>query len=120
MEHRFAEKCAADGDAVKSARQLAFAPRFDRMRVTKLVQLLVALDDLAIDPGVLAFRACANDFADAIVDLVLENLFASEAAQGEGHMKIYQRHNGSPIGREQSDRIVLHRHRERAKPITLQ
>src|SRR5205807_7327265 len=66
MKHRFTEKRAADTDAVKSAGQFAFAPRFDRMRVTKLVQLLVALDDLAIDPSVVAFGARANDFAEAI------------------------------------------------------
>src|SRR5437660_12927106 len=63
VKHRFAEKGTADADAVKSPGQFAFAPRFDRMCVTKLVQLLVALDDLAIDPGVVAFGASANDFA---------------------------------------------------------
>jgi hypothetical protein len=77
MEHRFAEKCAANSDAVKPAGQFAFAPRLDRMGVPKLVQLLVAFDDLAVDPSVVAFGAGANDFAEAIVDLDLENLPAA-------------------------------------------
>src|SRR6267143_3514589 len=69
MKHRFAKKRAADGNAVKSPCEFIFAPRFDRMRVAELVQTFIAVDDLAIDPSVFAFRARPNYFAKTMVDL---------------------------------------------------
>src|SRR5260370_28700983 len=60
MKHRFAKERAADGDAVKSAGEFIFAPRFDRMRVAELVQPIEASADLAIDPVFLAVRARAH------------------------------------------------------------
>ena len=120
MKHRFAKERAADGDAVKSAGEFIFAPRFDRMRVAELVQPLVAFDDLAIDPGVLAFRAGPNHVAKAMVDLDLENFFPGDASQRVRDMKILQRNDRARVRRKPSDRILLHRHRENAKPIALQ
>src|SRR6266571_6816679 len=81
MKHRFTKERAADGNTIKSTGELIFAPRFDRMRVAKLVQTFVAFDDLAVDPGVFAFGARPNHFAKVIVDLDLEKLLASDATQ---------------------------------------
>src|SRR6266496_3434607 len=76
MKHRFAKERAADGNAVKSAGESVFAPRFDGMRVAEVMQAFVAFDNFAIDPGVFAFRACPNYFAKTIVDHD-ESLFKS-------------------------------------------
>src|ERR1700736_5829671 len=120
VKHRFAKERAADGDAVKSAGEFVFTPGFNRVRMSELVQALIALDDLAIDPGVFAYGTRTNDFTEAIVNLDLENSFPSDAAQSVGHMKIFQRHDRARVGGKPDDRIVFHRHREDAKPIALE
>src|SRR6266404_9518036 len=91
MEHRLAKKRATDGDAVKSTGKLAFAPRLDGVRVTELVQPLVALDDFRIDPGVFAPGAGADDFTEAIVDLDFKDPFAKDAPKRMRHMKFFER-----------------------------
>src|SRR5437773_8608487 len=89
MKHRFTEKSAADRHPVKSAGELAARPRFDRVRITKLMQPGVALDDFAIDPCVLAFRARIDHVGKGIVDLNFEKVFPQGAAQRMWHMKIF-------------------------------
>src|SRR5205807_6731009 len=98
MKHRFAKERAADGNAVKSAGEFIFAPGFDRMRVSELVQALVAFNDLAIDPGVVAFSTCANHFTEAIVDLDFENIFSGDTFQGVRNVKVLQRNDRARIG----------------------
>src|ERR1700736_3152202 len=78
VKHRFTKKRAPNGDAVKSSGQLAPTPRFDRMRVTKLVQSHVTLDNFPIDPGVFALGAGADDFRKTIVDFDLKNSFSQD------------------------------------------
>ena len=120
MKHRFTKKRAPDGDAVKSSGQLALTPRFDRMRVTKLVQPHVTLDNFAIDPGVFALGAGADHFRKTIVDFDLKNSFSQDPAQRVRHVKFFQWQNRARVGREPFDYICFHRHRENTKPIALQ
>src|SRR5947207_12142199 len=112
MKHRFTEKSAADCDTIKSAGELArrtagrvrpirhrtdssgrrtgglaTAPDFDGMRVAELMQPGVALDDFAINPCVLAFRARIDHVRKGIVDLDFEKVFPQGAAQRMWHMK---------------------------------
>jgi hypothetical protein len=120
MKHGFAKKRAAHRHTVKAAREFSFAPCFNRMRVTELVQSRVALNDLGVDPGVVALRAGPNDFAKFYVDLDLESFPALQLAERMRHMKFVERHDGARIGREPFDLAIIHRHRENAQPITLQ
>ncbi len=120
MKHRFAKERAADRNTIKSAGEFVFAPSFDRVRVAELVQALVALDDVAIDPSVFALGTCPNHFAKAIVHLDFENFFPGDASQRVRNMKIFQRNNRAWVGREPGDRIVLHRHWKNAEPIALE
>src|ERR1700736_1102026 len=90
------------------------------MGVTKLVQSLVALDDFAADPGILAFRAPANDLAERIVDLDFEYLLVCDATHPVRNMKIFQRDNRARIRRKPGDRVVFHCHRKNAEPVALQ
>src|SRR5471030_2880534 len=98
MKHRLAKKYAANGHAIKAAGEFALAPSFDRMRVTKLVQSLIAFDDFAVDPGVGAFGTGANDFAEAMVDLDFENFFALNSPERVGNMKSIQRNDRARLG----------------------
>jgi len=120
MKHRFTKKRATDGDAVKAAGEFAAGPRFDRVRVTKLVQPRVTLDNFSIDPGVFAPGAGADHFRKTIVDLDLKNFFPQDAAQRVRHVKFFQRQNRARVGREPFDYIFFHRHREKTEPIALQ
>ena len=90
------------------------------MRVTKLVQPRVTLDNFAIDPGVFALGARADHFRKAIVDFDLKNSFSQDAAQRVRHVKFFQRQNRARIGREPFDCVFFHRHRENTEPIALQ
>jgi hypothetical protein len=120
MKHRFTKKRATDGDAVKAAGEFAAGPCFDRMRVTKLVQPRVTLDNFAIDPGVFALGAGADHFRKTIVDFDLKNSFSQDAAQRVRHVKFFQRQNRARVGREPFDCVFFHRHRENTEPIALQ
>jgi hypothetical protein len=120
MKHRFTKKRPPDGDTVKSAGQLALTPGFDRMRVTKLVQPRVTLDNFPIDPGVFAFGAGVDDFRKAIVDLDLKSSFPQDPAQRVRQVKFFQWQNRAWVGREPFDCVFLHRHRENTEPIALQ
>ncbi len=120
MKHGFAKKRPAHHHTVKAAGEFSFAPCFNRMRVTELMQSRVALDDLGVDPGVVPLSAGANDFAKFYVDLDLENFFALQLAERMRHMKFVERNDGARIGREPFDLAIIHRHRENAEPITLQ
>src|SRR5207244_3752860 len=120
MKHRFAEKRTADRDTVKPAGESAFAPRLNRMSVSKLMQPLVTLDDLAIDPGIFALRAGANHLAKCILALDLKNSFAGKAPQRVRDAKVVERNDRARMGREPADRIVSERHRKNTEAITLQ
>src|SRR5207237_9913344 len=50
MKHRFAKKCATDGDTIKAAREFAFAPSRDGMGITEFVQSRVTFATVAIYP----------------------------------------------------------------------
>lgn len=49
-DHRFAEKGAAQADAIKAADQFAALPTFDAMGVTQFMQLGIALVDGLVNP----------------------------------------------------------------------
>src|ERR1700693_4053837 len=99
MEHRSTKKRTPNGDAVKSSGEFAAGPRFDRMRVTKLVQSHVTLDNFPIDPGVFALGAGADHFRKTIVDFDLKNSFSQDAAQRVRHVKFFQWQNRARVGR---------------------
>ena len=62
VKHRFAEKGAADRDAVKAAGELAILPGFDGMRVAESMQPSVTFNDLIVDPGLGTLRALLHHF----------------------------------------------------------
>ena len=68
MKHRFAKKSASYRDTVQSTGESAISPGFDGMRVPELMQSCVALDNLAIDPGIVSFRARSDYFGKRFVD----------------------------------------------------
>src|SRR5574338_1102100 len=104
MKHRFAKERAADCDAVKAAGQFVFLPCLDGMSVTELMQSRVAVDDVAIDPGILTFRACLDHCRKRLIDRNLKRFSAREPAQCVRHMKIVQRQDGAWIRRKPLDR----------------
>ena len=66
-EHALAEEGAAERDAVKAADQLLVLPAFDRVGVAEPVEQIVALLDLAVDPGLLALGAMVDDGGEDLV-----------------------------------------------------
>src|SRR5437762_2608487 len=120
MKHRFTKKSAANCDSIKSSSEFAFSPSFDGMGVTQLVQSSVALHNFTVNPGIFTFRAAFDHLRKTSVDLDFEKLFSQDTSQCMRHMKMFQRNDRARIGREPSDRIILHRHRKNAEPITLQ
>jgi hypothetical protein len=120
MKHRFTKKSAADRDSIKSSSEFAFSPSFDGMGITQLVQSSVALHNFTVDPGIFTFRAALDYLRKTSVDLNFEKLFSQDAPQCVWHMKMFQGNDRAWIGREPPDRIVFHRHRKNAEPITLQ
>src|SRR5438034_9347333 len=131
MEHRFPKKCAANRDAVESPGKLATVrvrrtgglarrPRFDRMRMTKLVQPYIAFDNCTIDPRIFTFPASLDYFRKVSVDLDFENFPSRDASQDVWKMKCVQRQDRPRIGRKPFNRAILHRHPENTEPITLE
>src|SRR5882724_2323965 len=120
MKHRFAEECSANRDSVKSSGELAVHPRFHRMRITKLMHLGVALNDLPIDPGIFASGASFDYFGETIVNPDFKNSLAQQTPQSVRYVKIFQGQDCARIRREPFDRPVLHGHRKNTKPITLE
>src|SRR2546430_3191518 len=111
MKHRFPKKCATDGDTIKAAREFAFAPGLDGMGITELVQSLVTFDDFAIDPGLVAARAGADDRGKALVDFCFENFLARNPTQRARGVKFFQGNDGALVGWKPADGILVPRHR---------
>ena len=61
VEHRFAEECAAQSNAVQSAGQLPLVPAFDAMRESRTEEPCVRANDLSRDPGGIAISAGLDD-----------------------------------------------------------
>src|SRR6059036_2586877 len=89
------------------------------MCMTEAMQLCVALDDFAVNPGVFTFRAGSDYFPERLVDRGFKDFPAQEPPQRVWHMKILQWQDGARIGREPLDRVVFHRHGKNTKPIAL-
>src|SRR6266550_5722297 len=130
MKHRFTKKDAADRHAVESAGELAtgrvrptgglaVSPRFNRMRVTELMEPDITLDNFAIDPCVFTRRAGLDHVRKGSIDFGFKNFLAQETSQRMRHMKILQRQDRTRIGREPFDCAILHRHRKNTEPIAL-
>ena len=119
MKHRFAKERAAYRDAVQAAGKPALLPGFHRMRVAQLVQSRVALNNLAIDPGIFPFRARSDHFGKRVVDFGFKYSLAQETSQRMRGVKIFQWQDRAWIRRKPFDRVVLHRHGEDTKPIAL-
>src|SRR5689334_13064238 len=90
------------------------------MCMTKAMQLCVALDDFAVNPSVLTFRASSDYFREHLVDRCFKDFSAQDPPQRVRRMKILQWQNGARIGREPLDRVVFHRHGKNAEAIALQ
>src|SRR5207248_8104224 len=89
------------------------------MSVAKCVQALITGDNLGIDPGLFALRALADHDSKGGVDFNLKFSLFPGAARSMRQMKSVERNNAARIGREPLDRVVFHRHRENAEPITM-
>src|SRR5437588_5746106 len=90
------------------------------MSVANCVQSLITGNDLAIDPGLFAFGAFADDISEGGVDFNLKFALFPRPARGMREMKTVERNHAAGIGREPLDRVIFHRHRENAKPITME
>jgi hypothetical protein len=90
------------------------------MGVSELMKIDVAADDFLIDPGLLAFRAGANDESERGVDPHFEGIFAQGPLQTMRNMEAIERDDPAALRREPFDRAVFHRHRENAEAIALQ
>src|SRR6516164_7505828 len=89
------------------------------MSVTELMQSRVAVDDVAIDPGIFAFRARLDYCRKCFVDGNFKRLPAHETTQCMWHMKIVQGQDGARVGRKPLNRFVVHGHRKNTEPVTL-
>ena len=63
VKHGFAGEQPADGHAIDAARQVAFQPALDAVRVPELMQLSVGFDKGGRDPGASPRGASAAIFA---------------------------------------------------------
>src|SRR4029077_90437 len=90
------------------------------MCVTEFMQPRVAVDDVAIDPGIFAFRARLDYCWKRLVDSSYIRLPAEETAQCMWHVKIIQRQDGARVGREPLNGVVVHGHRKNTEPVTLE
>src|SRR5205085_9155545 len=119
MKHRFTEETAANRHTIQTTGQSALLPRFHRMRVTNGMQMLVTRHDLLVDPGLVTSRACSNHFRECAVDSNFKRFSRPGTPGRMWKMKCFQRNNPAPFRRKPFNRVVLHRHRENAEPITL-
>src|SRR6476660_2386922 len=120
MKHRFTEETAANCHPVQSARQLAVLARLHRMRVTNLVQILVAGHDLLIDPGLVTSRARPNHIRERAIDSYLKRFSRPYPSGRMGKMKRFQWDDAAPLGGKPFNRIIMHLDRDNAEQITLQ
>lgn len=120
VKHRFAEECATDRDAVKSARELSRLPGLHRVSVAELMQSGVTLDDLIVDPSLGPSRALSHHFGKGSIDSDFEALFADHPFEGVRHMKLVERQNCPRVGRKPFDLPILHRHGKDAEPVALE
>src|SRR5438309_11111759 len=120
MNHRLPEETAANCHPIQSACQLAFLPRLHRMRVTNRVQILVTRYDLLIDPGLVPLRARPNHLRERAIDFYLKRFSRPYPSGRMGKMKRFQWDNAAPFRGKPFNRIIIHRHRKNAEPITFQ
>ena len=120
VKHRFAKERAANGDAVKAAREFPILPGLYRVGVADLVETRVAFDDLVVDPGLGTLGALPHDFDEGNVDADFEGFLASNALESLGHVEFLERQDRSRIGGEPSDLAILHRHWKDAEAIPLE
>src|SRR5438477_10134436 len=90
------------------------------MSVTELVQSRVAVDDVAIDPGIFAFRARLDYCRKRFVDGNFKGFPARDSAQRMWHMKIFQRQDSARIWRKPLNREVDYGHPNNTEPIVLE
>ena len=87
-EHAFAEKSAAERDAVKPARQHIPVPGFDAMREAEVMRLGIQRDDILVDPSFRPrIRAGTDHAAEIFVEADAVGLFPDGAAQFCRHMQ---------------------------------
>ena len=84
------------------------------------MKVLVARDDLVIDPGVFARGAGSDDFREIGVDSNFEIALPSFASQPMRHMKTIERQDRAWLGRKPTDLVILHRHGEYSEPVSIQ
>src|SRR6185295_5130561 len=88
--------------------------------MTNRVQILVTRHDLLIDPGLVPSRARPNHLRERAIDSYLKRFARPYPSGRMGKMKCFQWDDAAPLGGKPFDRIIIHRHRENAEPITLQ
>ena len=125
-EHALAKECACDRHPVKTAHELAFEVTLNRMSMASLMEALIGLEDLIIDPRIVAasLRACAedHDLEKALIDPDVEDVLLDDLSKRAGHMKGIERKNPSFLGLNPHQRVAIARlsHRKVAKSVSLQ
>src|SRR4029077_8766653 len=84
------------------------------------VQILVTRHDLLIDPGLVASRTRPNHLRKRAIDFYLKRFSRPYPSGRMGKMKRFQWDNAAPFREKPFNRIIIHRHRKNAEPITLQ
>jgi hypothetical protein len=122
-KHAFAEKRAADGNAIDAAHQIIAAPRFDAMRKTGFMQLRIKVDDFIVDPCVFArVGAAGHDGTKRMVESDAIRRLPDRAPQPLRHMQAVDGQNAAQ-GRVvpfDSAGAPAARHREHADGISVQ
>lgn len=122
-DHRFAEKSAAQCQAVQATDQIVAVPAFDRMRIAHAVQRHEHLFDATVDPG---FRAIVGAFG-AQLDHAFERSVGGDAkaatrdrlAQRRGEVEAVDRQDRAGTRFDPIDAVgvAVIRHREDAHRI---
>ena len=122
VEHRFAGKKTADGNAVDAACQLSIFPAFHTVGMTLLMQPGVGFDELIRDLGAAPFwtglGACLHHSFERRVHGHRECPFANDFGQAFRNVKLIQFDNAAWIRRPPCD--GLNRPREDSVPVSCQ
>ena len=122
-KHAFAEKRAADGNAIDPAHQFAAAPRFHAMRKTRFMQLRIKVDDFIVDPCIFAhIGAAGHDSAKRMVEGDAVRRLPDRAPQPLRHVQPVDGQNAAQgrIVPFDGARAPAARHREHADGIGMQ
>src|SRR3569623_1144222 len=123
VKHTFAEKCSAEGHAIKPACKVVVVPSLDAMAMPDLMQRAIKLADAVVDPSVLTSRlgsrAFADDALESGVDCDAITFQADGAGKARGNVQAVERKDAALLWLypEKSGVVGAFRHREDATGI---